>query len=167
MSDDATGNDIEIEVRRLLAVEHFDDSARERLRAMGDDALEVLERLATGPVRGQHRPVKSRAIIALADWDEADVIDTLTRVLDDRDLDSRIRASRALGTIGGAAVEQRLAAYSERAGTDIELAAVARVLGRSGSPVARRALRDIRARTESPSVLAEVEAISRGGASRR
>jgi HEAT repeat protein len=153
MSDEA----IEIEVRRLLAVEHFDERARERLRALGDEALEVLKRLATGPVRGEHRPLKSRAIIALADWDELDVIDTLADVLDDRDVDSRIRASRTLGTIGGPAAEQCLATYAETAPTDIELASVARVLARSGGPIATRALRDIRARTESPSVLAEID----------
>ena len=168
MTDEA----IEIEVRRLLSVEHFDERARERLRALGDDALEVLKGLATGPVRGEHRPLKSRAIIALADWDDADVIDTLADVLDDRDLDSRIRASRTLGAIGGPAAEQCLATYAETAPTDIELASVARVLARSGGPIAARALRDIRERTESPSVLAEfepgVDAVSRDdGASRR
>lgn len=167
MTDDA----IEAEVRRLLSVEHFDERARERLRAQGNEALEVLKRLATGPVRGEHRPLKSRAIIALADWDEADVIDTLTDVLDDRDVDSRIRASRTLGTIGGPVAEQRLATYAETAPTDIELASVARVLARSGGSIATRALSDIRARTESPSVLAEVDpdfdAVSSDDASRR
>lgn len=144
-------------VERLLRAEHFDEVARARLGALGEDALTVLKRIATGPRRGERGFLKSRAILALAEWPDDEVLDTLSHVLDESDLDNRIRASMALGAIGGPAAIQRLSEYASRAQTEVELSSIARAFGKISDDSSTQALYQLRDLTDSPSVIAEIE----------
>lgn len=145
------------QVQALLRVEHFDEVARERIVALGSDALIEVKRCATGSSRGESGFMKGRAILALADWPEVDVLDTLEEVLDQTNLDNRMRATMTLGEIGSDAAVQRLAAFADRADNDLELSSVARALGVVEQSTARDALETMRDRTTSAAVIADID----------
>ena len=144
-------------VERLLRAEHFDEAVRARLAAFGKEALAVLKRIATGPIRGERGFLKSRAILALAEWPDDDVLDALEHVLDENDIDNRIRASITLGAIGSPAAIEKLGAFASRAQTEVELSSIARALGNIGDDTAIQALYQLRELTNSPSVIAEID----------
>ncbi len=131
---------IDDSVRRLLLAEHFDAQARQRLRDLGDVALEGLRAAATGSDRGEAAVMKARAIVALGDWPEDEAIETLAAVSGDRRLETRMRAAVALGDIGSDRAVSVLVDRADRADDGVELAEIAGSLGRIGSPGAVAAL---------------------------
>jgi HEAT repeat protein len=145
------------EVEALLRVEHFDEAPRQRIMELGDDALDTVKRCATGSSRGEAGFLKSRAILALADWPSDDVLDTIDEVLAQTNLDNRIRATMTLGEIGTHEAVMRLSTFAERADSDLELSSVARALSEVTDESARRALQQLRYQTTSEAVLTDID----------
>lgn len=148
---------IDEQVRRLLLVEHFDERARDKVKALGDDAFAAVQRHAEGSSRGEAGFLKARAIVVLGDWDRADAVETLTTVLVDRHLDSRLRAADSLGRIG---TDPAITALRNRAATadaGVEVATLARSLARIDRPEAQAALSELRAAVEDTEQLRQVD----------
>ena len=147
-------------VESLLTSEHFDEAVRATIVALGDDALDALTDIASDTrASGERRLMKSRAILALADWpDRAGALDTLAAVIDQSDTNDRLRATIALGEMGTDAAVQQLSAFAERADNDIERLSIVRALQASPAESARYALTAMQAQPLSAAVQAEIAA---------
>ena len=151
-----TDQRIEDEVRALLLVEHFDEQVRDQLVALGPEALVELKTHASGPRRGIAGHIKARAIVALGDWPDTDVVETLDHVLSGTHLDSRLRAASALGQLGTADAVGALANRASAASEGVEVATIARALSQIDRPDARTAVRRLRQALEDDVVKTQV-----------
>lgn len=150
-----TNNHLIDEVNRLLTVEHFDVEVRKQLRALGPDAWELLRQYATGSHPSGNADIQGRAIIALGESGAANVaLPALTEALESPDPDTRVRAMRSLGRLGGPKAVQLLRNAVER--TELMTAEKAhgiRALAMINSDEARATLSALRA-TSLPKSLA-------------
>lgn len=146
-------------VRRLLLAEHFDDRTRQRLRDLGDVALEGLRACARGSDRGEAAVLKARAIVALGDWPAEEAVDTLADAISGRRLETRMRAAAALGDVATDRAVSVLADRAERCDDGVELAAIARSLARIDSSDADEALRRVRASIAADDVRRQVDLV--------
>lgn len=155
MADQATT----AQVNLLLTTEHFDEQVRSQISEIGDDALEVLTDHATNDrAAGQQRLMRSRAIIALADWpDNNTALETLDTVFGQRDTDNRLRATIALGEMGTDAAVRQLAAFVDRSDNDIERSSIVRALRVAPVESAREALMTLRGSALSSTLSADIE----------
>ncbi|WP_432479203.1 HEAT repeat domain-containing protein [Nocardioides sp. GXQ0305] len=144
-------------VRRLLLAEHFDDRTRQRLRDLGDVALEGLRACARGPDRGEAAVLKARALVALGDWPADEAVDTLAGALDDRRLENRMRAAAALGDVATDRAVSVLADRAEHCDDGVELAAIARSLARIDRDDAHEALGRLRTSVATDDVRRQVD----------
>jgi HEAT repeat protein len=146
-------------VRRLLLAEHFDDRSRQRLRDLGDVALEGLRACAHGPDRGEAAVLKARAIVALGDWPADQAVDALADAIGDRRVETRMRAATALGEVATDRAVSVLADRAERCDDGAELAAIARSLARIDRPGAADALGRVRASISTDDVRRQVDLV--------
>lgn len=146
-------------VRRLLLAEHFDDRTRQKLRDLGDVALEGLRACARGSDRGEAAVLKARAIVALGDWPAEEAVDTLADALSDRRLETRMRAAAALGDVATDRAVSLLADRAERCDDGVELAAIARSLARIDRSDADEALGRVRASIAADDVRRQVDLV--------
>ena len=144
-------------VRRLLLAEHFDDRTRQKLRDLGDVALEGLRACARGSDRGEAAVLKARAIVALGDWPAEEAVDTLADAITDRRLETRMRAATALGDVATDRAVSVLAERAERCESGVELAAIARSLARIDRSDADEALGRVRASIAADDVRRQVD----------
>ena len=154
MADEATTAQVET----LLMTEHFDEEARSQIAEIGDAALEVLTDHATNDrAAGEERVMRSRAILALADWpDNDDALETLDAVFGHRDADNRLRATIALGEMGTDAAVQRLSAFADRAENDLERSSIVRALSTAPVESARQALMAMQDESLSETLSADI-----------
>ena len=146
-------------VRRLLLAEHFDDRTRQRLRDLGDVALEGLLACARGSDRGEAAVLKARAIVALGDWPAEKAVDTLADAISDRRLETRMRAAGALGDVATDRAVSVLADRAARCDDGVELAAIARSLARIDRSDADEALARVRASIAADDVRRQVDLV--------
>lgn len=144
-------------VRRLLLAEHFDDRARQKLRDLGDVALEELRAAARGSDRGEAAVLKARAIVALGDWPAEEAVDTLADAISDRRLETRMRAAAALGDVATDRAVSVLADRAKQCDDGVELAAIARSLARIDSSDAEEALGRLRTSIAAEDVRRQVD----------
>ena len=143
-------------VRALLLVEHFDEKVRDQLVALGPEALTELKTHASGPRLGIAGHIKARAIVALGDWPDTDVVETLDDVLSGTHLDSRLRAVSSLGQLGTADAVGVLANRAAAASEGVEVATIARALSQIDRPDARTAVKRLRRELEDDVVKTQV-----------
>ena len=86
----------------LLQVDHFDEDIRRTLLDLGPEALDLLRDYATGSYPSGDPDIQGRAILVLGESREpALAVPALRTAMASPDTDTRVRAMRSLGRVGG------------------------------------------------------------------
>lgn len=126
----------------LLQVDHFDEDIRRTLLDLGPEALDLLRDYATGSYPSGDPDIQGRAILVLGESREpALAVPALRTAMASPDTDTRVRAMRSLGRVGGSeATDLLLECVQENDLADAERAHGIRALANIDTPEARASL---------------------------